>query len=238
LRIYGRGDIWDMADLERFVTDVKRVDPHATGQPLQTYYASTQMQQSYLLAAAYALVAVSIAVLLDFGNLRDALLSLAPMVLGVVQMFGLMGWFDIPLNAANMVVLPLLLGIGLDTGVHVVHDFRCQGASYRIHRSTAVAVLITALTTIVGFGSLMLASHRGLESLGRVMTIGATCCLATSIVVLPALLTWLSRRSSRLDVTTSDAFVESANKVSPASAAANSTAAGREGNSIPRPRVA
>jgi predicted RND superfamily exporter protein len=152
------------------------------------------MQRAYMLAACYALVAVTIAVLLDFGNLTEALFALVPMLLGVIQMFGLLGWFNIPLNAANMITLPLLLGIGLDTGVHVVHDFRTQGANYRIHGSTAISVLITALTTIVGFGSLMIASHQGLASLGRVMTIGATCCLFTSLITLPALLTWVSRR--------------------------------------------
>jgi hypothetical protein len=194
LKIYGRGDLWDMENLDRFVKEVKQVDPLATGQPLQTCYASRQMQQAYMLAACYALVAVTIAVLLDFGNLTEALLALLPMLLGVVQMFGLLGWFDIPLNAANMITLPLLLGIGLDTGVHVVHDYRTQGANYRIHGSTAISVLITALTTIVGFGSLMIASHQGLASLGRVMTLGATCCLFTSLVTLPALLTWVSRK--------------------------------------------
>lgn len=197
LRIYGHGSLWDMAALEKFVHDVKRVDPAATGKPLQTYYASHQMQRSYIHAACYALVAITIAILLDFGNLRDSLLALLPMALGVVQMFGLMGLFGIPLNAANMIVLPLLLGIGLDTGVHMVHDFRSQPGPYRVSSSTAVAVLITALTTIVGFGALMIASHRGLASLGRVMTIGATCCLFTSLVVLPALLTWLSRNRRR-----------------------------------------
>lgn len=193
LRIYGRGNLWDMASLERFVRDVKHVDPQVTGKPLQTYYASQQMQQSYIHAACYALIAITIAIILDFGNLRDSLLALLPMGLGVVIMFGLMGLFDIPLNAANMIVLPLLLGIGLDTGVHMVHDYRAQSGRYRISASTAVSVLITALTTIVGFGALMIASHRGLQSLGRVMTIGATACLATSLITLPALLTWLSR---------------------------------------------
>jgi uncharacterized protein len=193
LRIYGHGSLWDMAALDKFVGDVKRVDPQATGKPLQTYYASRQMQRSYIHAACYALIAITIAILLDFGSLRDSLLALLPMALGVVQMFGLMGLFDIPLNAANMIVLPLLLGIGLDTGVHMVHDFRTQKGRYRVSSSTAVAVLITALTTTVGFGALMIAGHRGLQSLGRVMTIGATCCLCTSLVTLPALLTWLSR---------------------------------------------
>ena len=115
----------------------------------------------------------------------------------MVQLFGILGLLDIPLNPANMIVLPLILGIGIDDGVHVVHDFRCQRGPYRMSPSTASAVLITSLTTIVGFGSLMIASHQGLQSLGRVLTIGVSCCLFTSLVMLPALFSWLRSRMGR-----------------------------------------
>jgi len=104
-----------------------------------------------------------------------------------------MGLLKIPLNPANMVAVPLILGIGMESGVHVLHDFRPQSGRYRMSPSTASAVLITSLTTMVGFGSLMIASHRGLQSLGRVLTIGVSCCLFTSLVMLPAWLTWLTR---------------------------------------------
>lgn len=191
LKIYGRGDIWDMDGLEHFVADVKTVDPAATGQPLQTYYASHQMQRSYVNAALYALAAVAVVLVLDFRSIPLALLALSPVAAGVIQMFGVMGLLGIPLNPANMIVLPLILGIGLDDGVHVVHDFRRRRKNYRLSASTATAVLITSLTTMVGFGSLMLASHRGLQSLGRVLTIGVTCCLISSLVLLPALLRWI-----------------------------------------------
>ncbi len=193
LKIYGRGDIWDMETLERFVGEVQLLDPNATGQPLQTYYASRQMQRSYIHAAIYSLIAVAIVLLLDFRSVRYTLLVLSPVLLGVVQLFGLLSLLKLPLNSANMIVLPLILGIGIDDAVHVVHDFRRQKGRYRLSSSTATAVLITSLTTMVGFGSLMVASHRGLQSLGRVLTIGVCCCLLTSIVMLPALLSWLTR---------------------------------------------
>ena len=193
LKIYGRDDIWNMDALETFVRQIQSVDLKATGKPLQTYYASRQMQQSYIHAALYALVAVMTVLFLDFRSIRYSLLVLLPTALGMLQMFGLLGWLDIPLNPANMIVLPLVLGIGIDDGVHVVHDFRCQRGRYRLSSSTATAVLITSLTTMIGFGSLMIAGHQGLRSLGRVLTIGVSCCLFTSIVALPALLTWLTR---------------------------------------------
>ncbi|MFZ5830121.1 MAG: MMPL family transporter [Planctomycetota bacterium] len=186
LKIYSRGDIWDMAATERFVREVRSVDPDATGNPLQIYEASRQMKRSYEEAAMYALAIVFVVVYLDFRSLRYTLLALAPLAISVVQMFGLMGLLNIPLNPANMIVLPLILGIGVDNGVHIVHDFRRQrseGGRYRIGTSTVNAVVINSLGNMVGFGSLMIASHQGLQSLGRVLTIGMGCCLVSALLM-------------------------------------------------------
>ena len=106
--------------------DVERVDPRVTGHPIQTYYASGQMQRTYLHAAAYAFLAVLIVLMLDFQSLSLSLLALPPLAAGVLVAAGVLGWLDIPFNAANMIVLPLVLGIGIDNGVHVVHDWRSQ----------------------------------------------------------------------------------------------------------------
>ena len=199
LKIYSKGNIWDMDAMEKFVRDVRSVDPRATGNPLQTYEASRQMKRSYEQAAWYALAAVLIVLYIDFRSLRCTLLAMVPLGLGMLQLLGLLGLLNIPLNPANMIVLPLILGIGVDDGVHVVHDFRLQKGRYRMSPSTASAVLITSLTTMVGFGSLMIASHRGLQSLGRVLTIGVSCCLFTSLVMLPAWLSWLTRHRPESD---------------------------------------
>ncbi|HVU87167.1 MAG TPA: MMPL family transporter, partial [Pirellulales bacterium] len=193
LKIYGRGNIWDMEALGKFVQDVRSVDPRATGNPLQAYEASLEMKQSFEKSALYALIVISALLLFDFRSIRYTLLALLPLAVGLAQTFGLLGLLGIPLNPANMIALPLLLGISVDEGVHIVHDFLDQKGKYKISQSTAVAVLVDSLTTIVGFGALMIASHQGLQSLGRVLTIGVTCCLFTSLVMLPALMTWFTR---------------------------------------------
>jgi predicted RND superfamily exporter protein len=131
-----------------------------------------------------------------------------PVGVGMLQLFGVLGLMDVPLNPANMIVLPLILGIGIDDGVHVVHDFRRQTGRYRMSASTASSVLITSLTTMVGFGSLMIASHRGLQSLGRVLTVGVSCCLITSLLMLPALLAWLTRNRPEIGEPTLDTVGE------------------------------
>jgi uncharacterized protein len=193
LKVHPKGDIWNMDELEDFVDEVRSVDPHVTGTPIQTFEASRSMRKSYEKSAMYALLAIVVLLLLDFRDIRYVLLAMLPLGAGMIQMFGLLGALGIPLNPANMIVLPLILGIGVDDGVHVVHDFRRQRGPYHMSPSTASSVLITSLTTMVGFGSLMIASHRGLQSLGRVLTIGVSCCLFTSIIMLPALLRWVTR---------------------------------------------
>ncbi len=193
LRIYGRGNLWDTQALSRFVHDVRSVDPNVTGNPLQAHEASLEMKQSYQQAALYSLLIIIAVLWLDFRSVRHALLAAAPLGVGVLEAFGLMGWLQIPLNPANLIALPLILGIGVDYGVHIVHEFREQRGPYRMSPGTAVAVLVDALTTIMGYGALMVASHRGLQSLGRVLTLGVTCCLFTSLILLPAVLTWATR---------------------------------------------
>ena len=99
-----------------------------------------------------------------------------------------MGLLDIPLNQANMIVLPLTLGIGMESGINLLHELRCQRGGYRgAGNAVIVAVAVNSLTTMVGFGALMIANHRGLQSLGRVLTLSMGCCLLCSLL-LPNLL--------------------------------------------------
>ena len=193
LKVYAKGSTWDMDALGRFVKDVRGVDPRATGNPLQTYEASLKMQRSYEQAAFYALIWIILVIYLDFRSITHTALAMLPLAMGLLQTFGLLGWFGIPLNPANMISLPLLVGIGVEDGIHIVHDFRqCRG-KYHVSRSTMLAIILNSATTIASFASLLICSHRGLFSLGRVMTIGCTCCLVTSITLLPALLCWMYR---------------------------------------------
>jgi len=196
LKIYGRGDIWNFAALETFVKDVRSVDPRATGNPLQAYEASLEMKRSYEQAALYALVVILAVLWLDFRSITHSFLAALPLAVGMAQTLGLMGLVGIDLNPANLIGIPLILGIAVDYGVHIVHDFLERPGPYAISASTANSVLVDALTTILGFGALMVASHRGLESLGRVLTLGVTTCTVTSLVFLPAVLAMLRPRKA------------------------------------------
>lgn len=147
-----------------------------------------------LLIGSYLVMTTAIAAIIDIKNLRDAMLAMIPPIVGGVMMFGILAMFHIDLNPANLIVLPLLLGIGVDNGVHMVHDFRAQKGPYVTSSSTMNAIVLTSLTTIAGFGSLMIAAHRGLYSVGLVLSIGMGTCLFVSLVTLPAILSVISTR--------------------------------------------
>ena len=94
----------------------------------------------------------------------------------------MMGLFGVPLNPANMIAFPLILGVGVDNGVHVLHDYlirRRGGHARRISHAIGRGVLVKALTTMIGFGTLMISTARGLAGLGLILTLGVGCCMVT-----------------------------------------------------------
>ncbi len=188
LQVYSKANIWDVGPMGEFVAQVRTVDHEATGNPLQVYEASRQMKRSFEQAAWYALLVIVPVVLLDFRRVNHVLLAGLPMGVGLLETLGVMGFLNIPLNPANMIVLPLTLGIGMESGINLVHEMRCRRGPYRgASNAVIVAVVVNSLTTMVGFGALMIANHQGLQSLGRVLTVSMGCCLFNSLL-LPNLL--------------------------------------------------
>ena len=104
-----------------------------------------------------------------------------------------MGWLGIPFNPVNIVSLILVIGIGVTNGVHILNRFAEEPQPNILARSTGKAVLVSALNTMAGFGSLLVAKHQGIASLGGVMAIGTGTCVVASLAFLPAVLTLLCR---------------------------------------------
>jgi hopanoid biosynthesis associated RND transporter like protein HpnN len=148
-----------------------------------------------LLGGLYLAMTVTITWLIDPATVGHSLLAFLPSLGGAAIMFGVMRMMHVDLNPANLIVLPLLLGLGMDGGVHIVHDFRLQTERrYRISPSIINSLVLTSTTTIVGFGSMLLAAHRGLFTFGLVLTIGVASSVFIALVPLPAILTLLDRR--------------------------------------------
>src|SRR5204862_4640882 len=128
-----------------------------------------------------------------FRSPLSVALSLVPVGVGFLWLGGIMGYFGIPLNPANIMTLPLVIGIGVTNGIHILNRFAEEQTPNILARSTGKAVLVSGLTAIAGFGSLMLAKHQGIQSLGYVMSTGLATCMVAGLTFLPALLTLVTR---------------------------------------------
>jgi hopanoid biosynthesis associated RND transporter like protein HpnN len=193
LQVFPRDDVWQRANQGKFVTDLRKVDPNATGTPVQLYEYETLLKNSYVQAAWYSLAAIAVLVFFHFRSLGSVILSLLPVGIGALWLAGLMGWFGIPFNLANIMTLPLVIGIGVTNGIHILNRFAEERTPSILARSTGKAVLVSGLTAIAGFGSLILAKHRGIHSLGCVMATGIAMCMIAGLTFLPALLNLLGR---------------------------------------------
>ena len=199
LRIFSKECLWNFEPLERFVKQIRTVDAEATGKPFTTLEGLKAMRNGFLWASFYALIAMVLVLLLDFGNVKHMLVAILPLAMGMIATLGFMALFGVALNPANMIAFPLILGVGADNGVHVLHDFRSRDSKrrYRLSHATGRGIMVAALTTILGFGTLMIAQHRGMFSLGLFLTIGVSCCMLTALIFLPALLGVMGKRQPR-----------------------------------------
>ncbi|MBX9585611.1 MAG: MMPL family transporter [Gemmataceae bacterium] len=204
VRAFARDSLWDADALGRFTAAVQAVDPEATGKAFRTREGLRQMKAGFEWAGVYALGAIVLVLWFDLRSARGVLLGLFPLAAGAVLTAGAMGLFGVPLNPANLIALPLVVGVGVDNGVHVLHDYRAgrRTSAYRLGAATGRGVLVAALTTVLGFGTLMTARHRGMASLGLVLTLGVTCCMVAALVWLPAVLRLLDERRLRRAVPT------------------------------------
>jgi len=142
------------------------------------------------IAVALSFAIVFIIVLITVRSVRETLIIMSPLVLGVVWMGGAMFLLGMKLNLFNIVVLPSIVGIGVDTGVHLRHRYREEGPGslYLVLARTGPAVTMATVTTIVGYTGLTLARHPGLESIGKLAVVGLSATLVTALLMLPAML--------------------------------------------------
>ena len=141
-----------------------------------------------LTAAVLGMIVVFILLWLDLGGPLRALLALLPLVVGMVWMLGAMGLLGLRLNFFNIFVLTMIIGIGVDYGVHLLHRWYESGGDREALAETAKAIAVAALTTMVGFGSLVLSHYPGLRSVGAAAILGAFSTAVLGIALLPALL--------------------------------------------------
>ncbi len=193
VEVFSEANLNDRGELERFADLIHTVRPDAGGPVPGAVGLGRAMISSLRQALITAVLVIALGLILLWRSVRYALFTLAPLALGALATAALSVVADIPLNFANVIVLPLLLGIGVDSGIHLVHSHRTGfgGARSMLATSTARAVLYSALTTLISFGTLAFSHHQGIASLSQLLCVGILLMLISNVVLLPALLAWL-----------------------------------------------
>ena len=190
IQVFPKHDLSDEAAFSRFTDDVLHVDPDAASVAINLVGFGRATRSSFRQALISAVVLIVLLLFALWRSPRPVGLVVAPLLLSSLLTVAAMVLLDIPFNFANVVVVPLMLGIGVDSGIHLVHKAEVMeaGESDLMDSTTARAVFYSALTTLISFGSLAFSSHRGVASLGIVLSIGMTFTVAANLLVLPALL--------------------------------------------------
>jgi hopanoid biosynthesis associated RND transporter like protein HpnN len=188
--IFPRENLNDAGAMRRFVDAVKKVAPNATGFPVIYLEAGDAVVKAFQQAFSLALIAVTVLLVILLRPKSDVILVMLPLILAGALTGAASVLLNIPFNFANIIALPLLLGIGVDSGIHMVHRMRAAPPAngQMLQTSTARAVLYSSLTTICSFGNLAVSPHRGMASMGVLLTIGIGFTLLCTLVVLPALM--------------------------------------------------
>lgn len=179
----------DSRALAEFITQVRTIVPDAIGAPVEIYEGGRAVIRAFLQAAAIAVVAIAALLLILLRNVRDTLVIFSPLVLAALLTVAASVLFKIPFNFANVIVLPLLFGLGVAGSLHIVIRERKEGANSDVlSTSTPRAVMFSTLTTIASFGSLSLSKHPGTASMGVLLTIALILTLLCTLLTLPAVM--------------------------------------------------
>lgn len=189
VQVFPKEKLVDIDDLRNFVDLILRYEPDATGAAVTVVKAGRDVIHAFHVAAILSLIGIVGLLIVLLGDWRDSVLVLLPLILAGILTAGITVLFGIDFNFANIIVLPLMVGLGVASGIHlVIRDRELRTVDSVLETSTPRAVIVSALTTIFSFGTLMLSGHKGVFSMGLLLTIGISLNLLVTLVVLPALL--------------------------------------------------
>lgn len=187
IELLPKGDPDDTATLRHFVTAVLAVEPDATGPAVMLYEAGNTVVHAFIQAGIFALAAIAVLLFIALRRIGDVLLTLVPLLVAGVVTLELCVVFDLPLNFADVIALPLLLGVGVAFKIYYIWAWRA-GKTALLQSSLTRAVVFSAMTTATAFGSLWLSDHPGTSSMGKLMGLALLCTMAAAVLFQPALM--------------------------------------------------
>ncbi len=182
-----KADLTDRAALAQFVAEVRSIAPEAAGSPVTILEAGRVVVEAFVQAALWAFIAIALLIIAITRSPKEILLIFAPLFVAASLTMAVSVLADLPFNFANVIVLPLLFGLGIASAIHLVMREKSAGAG-AMATSTPRAVVFSALTTIGSFASISLSGHPGTASMGVLLTIAITLTLVSTLTLLPALM--------------------------------------------------
>ncbi len=200
MEILPKNDLRDPAAVAQFVSAIRTIAPHASGAPVTIYEAGRAVLSAFVQAGTIAVCAILLLLGVLLRRLRDVVFVFMPLALAALLTVMVSVLIQVPFNFANIIVLPLLFGLGVASGIHLVlrdrQSRQGSGGDGAFETSTPRAVLFSALTTIGSFGAIALSGHPGTASMGVLLTIAISLTLVCTLVLLPALLALPTRKGS------------------------------------------
>jgi uncharacterized protein len=182
-----KGDGNDNAVLRRFVAAVRGIAPEATGQPVFIIEAAATVIKAFLQAGILSLVLIALILFVALRRWVDVALTLVPLLVAIVVTLEICVLIGLQLNFANVIALPLLLGVGVAFKIYYIIAWR-SGETNFLQSSLTRAIFFSACTTAIAFGSLCFSHHPGTSSMGKVMALSLLTTLAAAVLFQPALL--------------------------------------------------
>ena len=192
IKILPKENLNDNNSMRNFVDQLQMFDKNIIGSPIVSIEAGNAVMNAFKSAFTYAFIAITLLLILLVKIKYDAMIILASVLVGATFTFGLMVLFNIPLNFANIIGLPLLLGIGVDSGIHITERFyEVRESQTNIYTtSTTRGIIVSTLTTIFSIGNLAFSSHQGTASMGLLLSLGLISMMVTTMIILPSFLIW------------------------------------------------
>ncbi len=187
IEVAPNGNPNDNKFMTKFAEAVTKVAPNATGEPIAVQESGKTVTKAFIEAGLWALLSISILLYIVLRRVTDVLLTLVPLLLAGLVTLEITVLIDMPLNFANIIALPLLLGLGVAFKIYFVMAWRA-GTTNLLQSSLTRAVFFSAMTTATAFGSLWLSHHPGTSSMGELMAISLVTTLAAAVLFQPALM--------------------------------------------------
>ena len=170
--LFPKDDLWQAEFQDAHIKEIDSLSPHVTGSAKIFLRVMEVVKEEGKRVLVLSFIAIYLILIADLKSIKYATLSIVPMIMTVIMMLGIMGWIGFKLDVVNIIAVPLIVGIGIDDGVHIVHRYRIEESVFMTIRSTGKAITLTTITTMAAFGTLMMSKYMGFVNFSILITMG------------------------------------------------------------------